>query len=296
MERPRRTRSLQSARLALSTLSPTSPQSAHVDDVPEVLERSQFRLSDVKLSAQGIRSKGVLVKLFLVSRKGTRSTGDSEHTVWVVGSPDATNWTPRKSEEAQKVDARATDKASHAAKAWSTSKTKRYPTKVRRNVAEQPIQVGHIELEDTSDEQEEEEDEEEEDNAEDDTGEDDAGEDDAGDDDAGEDEDLEEEEAEEDGDLDEEAVVDDENGHDTEEQDGDGYNKASEEIGKEGEREAEGQLETEEQQEAERQQKAERGGEREGEEKTCEETEPHSETRGIGCAIHDSEEEEHGGN
>jgi hypothetical protein len=306
MERPRRTRSLQSARLALSTLSPTSPQSAHVDDVPEVLERSQFRLSDVKLSAQGIRSKGVLVKLFLVSRKGTRSTGDSEHTVWVVGSPDATNWTPRKSEEAQKVDARATDKASHAAKAWSTSKTKRYPTKVRRNVAEQPIQVGHIELEDTSDEQEEEEDEEEEDNAEDDTGEDDAGEDDAGeddageddagDDDAGEDEDLEEEEAEEDGDLDEEAVVDDENGHDTEEQDGDGYNKASEEIGKEGEREAEGQLETEEQQEAERQQKAERGGEREGEEKTCEETEPHSETRGIGCAIHDGEEEEHGGN
>jgi inorganic pyrophosphatase len=49
---------------------------------------------------------------------------DSEHNVWIVGSPDATNWTSRESEDAQKVDARATDKASHTAKAWSTFKPK----------------------------------------------------------------------------------------------------------------------------------------------------------------------------
>jgi hypothetical protein len=243
--------------------------------------------------------------------------------------PDATNWTSRESEDAQKVDARATDKAPHAAKAWFTSEPKakakvsggkarrqkeqRSPAKVGRNVAEQPIQEGLGEFDDMSDDQEGEEDEEEEDNA--------------GEDDAGEDGDLEEEAGEDDAgkdrDLNEEAVVDDENGHDAEEQDGDGYNKASKEtetgqaseredeehegeedlaenVGNEGEQEAEGQLEAEEQQEAERQREAERQqeaareGESEGEEKTGEETEPHSETRGKDCAVHDGEEEKHG--
>jgi len=285
--------------------------------VPEVLERSELRLLDIKPSAQGISSKAILVKLFLVSSRNARSAGDPEQTVWVVGSPDATSWNSRESEDAYKVDARATDKASHAAKASSASKSRAKakvsygkarrqkelgsPAKGGRNVAEQPIQEGHSDSNDTSDEQEREEEHEEEDNTgEDDAGENDAGNDDAGEDVAGEDEDLEEEEAgeddAEDGDLDEEAVMDDVNGHDVAEQDGDGHNKASEEIGSEEacereDEEHEGEEDLAENIGKEGKQEAEREGEREAEEKTSEETEPHNET----CAVHDGQEEEHGG-
>lgn len=72
--------------------------------------------------------------------------------MWVVGSPDATNWTSREWEDPHKVDTRATDKASHTPKAWSTFKLKekaevsdgktkrqrepRFPAKGGQNVAE----------------------------------------------------------------------------------------------------------------------------------------------------------------
>ena len=221
MKQPRPTRSLRSARLAPSILSLTPLKSAGIDDVPDVLERSELRLSDVKSSAQGVPSKGILVKLFLISRKDTRSAGDAKQTVWVVGSPDATNWTTRKSEVAYKVDVGATDKASHAAKASSTSKpgakTKvsrgkarrqkelRSPAKGGRNVAEQPVQEGHSDLTDTSDGQEGEAGDEEEDNT--------------GEDDAGEDEDLEGPEAGEEEAGEDDAAVDDAGVNDAREDD-----------------------------------------------------------------------------
>lgn len=105
--------------------------------------------------------------------------------------------------------------------------------------------------------------------------------------------------------------MDKDNGHDAEEKEGDGQNKVSDGIGneaaddmedeeyegeeglaendrKEGEHEAEGQPEAEREDERE-------GEEKIGEEKTGEETEPHIESRGKDCAVHDGEEEEHGG-
>lgn len=222
------------------------------------------RLKDVKQHADVITGPGILVKLFAVPPDDTQSVDDSKPTLWIVGSPNAANWTPRNSRDAHRANAKASDKAkaSHAAKAWSTSKPRvkakvsggkagrqkeqRSPAKGGRNVAEQPVQEDHSELNDTSDEQEGAEDEEEED--------------DAGEDDAGQDEDLEEEEAGE-----------------REDEEHEGEEDLAENIGKEGEQEAV------------------REGEREGEEKTGDETEPHSETRGKDCAVHDGEEEEHGG-
>lgn len=123
--------------------------------------------------------------------------------MWVVSSPDATSWTSRESEDVYKVNARATDKASHAAKASSRSKSRAKPrfscgkarrqkelgssAKGGRNVAKQLTQEGHSGSDDTSDEQEREEDDEEEDKiGEDNARKDDAGKDDAGKDDAGE--------------------------------------------------------------------------------------------------------------
>jgi hypothetical protein len=343
MEPPRRTRSLRSARLAPSTLSLTSPQFAGIDDVPEVLERSEFRLSDVRLSAQGVSSKGVLVKLFLISLKDTRSAGDSKRTVWAVGSPDATNWTPRKSKDAHKANAGATDKAPHAAKAWSAfkprTKAKASGGKTGRqkeqrssatgewNVAEQPVQEGHSEFDDTSDEQEGEEDEEEdeeaeeeeaeeeeaeEEEAEEEEAEEEEEEDDAGEDDAGEDIEADPNDSEGKEDLEEEGetVVADEDEHDTEEQDNDGHDGTSEEaeaeeadkvedeevvvekdlaedVGEEGEKEAEGQ------QDAGRELGAGEEGERDGEEKSGDKAETHSILRGKDHATQNGQEEQH---
>jgi hypothetical protein len=320
--------------LAPSNLSLTSPQSAGIDDVPEVLERSEFRLSDVKPSVQGIPSKGILVKLFLVSRKDTGSADDSERTVWVVSSPDAIHWTPRKSKDAHKTNARATDKAFHAAKAWPAfkprmkaklsggkagrQKERRSSAVGGRSVAEQPVQEGRSQSDDTSDEQEEEEEEAEEGEEEDDSEEDDAGEDGAGEDGALEDgavEDVEESlkdsegeenmEGEKEEEEEEEAMLHDESEHDTEEQDDDGHNISPEEAeAGEADKREHGEHEVgedlaedigeEREQGAEGQQEAEREGEREEEDKTSDEIEPQTRIRGKDRAVQDGEEEEHG--
>jgi hypothetical protein len=330
MGRPQRTQPSRNARSALKTMSPTSPQSPLNVDVPQVLEPSVLRLPYVKQHADGITGPGILVKLFAVPRKDGRSVDDPKRTLWFVGSPDATNWTPRKSANAQEANAKTTGKAtiSSTADAGSASKHRvrakpvrrkavgqeeqRSLAKGERTVVEQPAQEGQIESDNMRLEEDEElaEDVGEDDAGEDDAGEDDAGEDDAGEDDAGED-DSGADDAGVDGDLDEEVMVDDENGHDAEEQECNEYNKLSEEtrteeageredeeheggedlaetIGKELEQEAGGQPDAGEQQEAER-------GEKEGEEVTDEEIEPHSTTRGRDCAVHDGEEEEHRG-
>jgi hypothetical protein len=164
-------------------LSHTSLHPATRDGIPEVLERSKRRLSDVKQLAKDISSAGILVKLFPVD--------DSNRNLWIVGSPDTIKWTPSNLEDVQEANAKA--KASRSAKAGSASKPKvkakasgqkagrqkeqRSLAKGGRNMAEQRVQEGHDKSEDTSDEQEEEEEEEEEEEAEEEEEEDDAGED-----------------------------------------------------------------------------------------------------------------------
>jgi hypothetical protein len=129
-----------------------------------------LRLSDVKQFAEGTTGAAILVKLFPVLRKDTRSVGDSNQTLWIVASPDVNNWTPSKLEDAHKANAKA--KASHAANAGLASKPRvkakvtsrkagrqkeqRSLAKGEKNVAEQPVQEGHSQSDDTSDEQEEE--------------------------------------------------------------------------------------------------------------------------------------------
>lgn len=157
MEQPRRNQPSREARLAPSTLPSTSlSKHATIDDVPEVLERSMLRLSDVKQSADGISGPGILVKLFPISGRTIRSVGDSNRKLWIVGSPDATDWTRSKLEAAHKANAKA--KASHAAKTGSGSKLsvkakvtgdkagrqneQRSLAKSERNVAEQRVQEG----------------------------------------------------------------------------------------------------------------------------------------------------------
>jgi hypothetical protein len=250
--------------------------------MPEVLEGSKRRLSDVKQFAKNITGAGILVKLFLVD--------DSNRTLWIVGSPNAIYWTLSKLKDVHKANAKA--------KAGSASRP-RVEAKVR-NVAEQPVQKGQSELYDTSDEQEGE--------KEDDTEEDDTGENDAGEGVVREDveENLNDSEEEEDLEQEEEAAVSDKNEHDTEEQDGDEYNRASEEaeVEKADKRENEEHESKEDLEEdigekeefrAEGQQEAVREGEREREEKMGGETDPHSEIRGKDCAVHNGEEGEHRG-
>jgi hypothetical protein len=83
-----------------------------------------LRLSRVQQSAQAIVGAGILVKLFPVLRKDTQSVGDPNQTLWIVASPDATNWTPSKLEDVHKSNAKANAKAnaSHAGKTGSASK------------------------------------------------------------------------------------------------------------------------------------------------------------------------------
>jgi hypothetical protein len=219
-----------------------------MDDVPQILERSMRYLADVKQCADVIMGPGILVKLFAVPRGDTQSVGDSKPTLWIVGSPNATKWTPRSSRDAHKANVIATNKASYAAGAGSASafkpgvkakvsgekagrqKEQRPIVKCRMNVAVQRVQEGHDESDDTSDEREEEEEEEEEV----DTVKDDAGENDEVEDGAGEDieEDLNEAEGEADFEEEqvEEAMVSDKSEHDTEEQDEDGRNQSSEQA------------------------------------------------------------------
>jgi hypothetical protein len=86
--------------------------------------------------------------------------------LWIVASPDATNWTLSKLEDVHKANAKAN--ASHAGKAGSASKPRvkakisggkaerqkeqRSLAKGEKDVAEQPVQEGHRESDDTSDE------------------------------------------------------------------------------------------------------------------------------------------------
>lgn len=274
--------------------------------MPEVLEGSKRRLTDVKLLAKDITGTGILVKLFPV--------GDSSRPLWIVGSPHTNKWAPTD------ANAKANDKAkvSHAVKTGPAPKLisgkaerqeeQRSRARGERKVANQQVQEGQGESEDVGDTQEEEE--------EDDAGEDDTGEDDAGGDDAGEDieEDLNHSEAEvhleegkEEEGKEERAAVNDENEYDTKEQIDDGHNRASGEAEAEeadkrvdeehkSEEDLADDLGEKEEQEAGGQQEAEREGEREGEEKTGDETEPHGDTRGKNCAFQGGLEEKHGGN
>jgi hypothetical protein len=264
------------------------------------------RLADVKQRADAIMGPGILVKLFAVPRGDTQSVDDSKPTLWIVGSPNATKWTPRSSRDAHKANAIATNKASHGARAGSASRP-RVKAKVNRgkpgrkkeqgslatggrDVTEQQVQEDHSGSDDTSDEQEVREDE---DDEEDDAGEDDAGEYDAEGDFAEEDiveapndsageEDLEEER---------ETVVVGEDEHDTEEQDDDMHDRTSEEAEAEAADKAENEevvveadlaedVRKEGEQEVEGQREAARESEREREKKTGDETEPHSGAKG----------------
>jgi hypothetical protein len=175
MGQPRRTQPSRNAHSAPKTSSLTSSQSALNDDVPQVLEPSILRLPYVKQYADGITGPGILVKLFAVPRKDARSVDDPKRTLWFVGSPDSTNWTPRNSKDAHEVNAKATDqaKASNAVKANPPFKHRvkakltrvkavrqeeqRSPTKGEGKVNEQQVQESRDDSDDASDNQEEEE-------------------------------------------------------------------------------------------------------------------------------------------
>jgi len=177
-----------------------SLHSALNDDVPQVLERSDRRLAEVKQRADGITGPGILVKLFAVPPEDAQSGDNSKPTLWVVGSPKATKWTPRKSANAHGAKAKPTGKAtgSYAANASSASKHRmrarpirgkavgqkeqRSPTRGKRNMVESAVQEDHSESDNTSEEQEKEEEGAagQGDRGEDGTGEDDPGEDDTG--------------------------------------------------------------------------------------------------------------------
>jgi hypothetical protein len=94
MRQPQRLQPSRRARLS-GVLPSTMP--------PEVLEHSTLRLSDIDRRTQGIAGEGILVKLFPVSCKHMRSVSDSKGTLWVVGSPSASNAFPSKREDAQKL-------------------------------------------------------------------------------------------------------------------------------------------------------------------------------------------------
>jgi hypothetical protein len=83
MRQPQRSQPSRSARLSSGVLSSTA--------LPEVLEHSTLRLSDVEHSEEGIANGGILVKLFRVLPKDTRPVGDSKRTLWIVSSPDASH-------------------------------------------------------------------------------------------------------------------------------------------------------------------------------------------------------------
>jgi hypothetical protein len=75
--------------------------------LPEVLERSSIRLSDIKRPT-GTVGEGTLVRLFPVSRKRMRSVSDSKRTLWIVRSPNASCGFPSEWEDAQKLRAKIT--------------------------------------------------------------------------------------------------------------------------------------------------------------------------------------------
>jgi hypothetical protein len=98
MRQPQRSQPSRSARLAAGALSSTT--------LPEVLEHSTLRLSDIMRSSECIAGEGILVKLFPVSPKYIQSVGDSKRTLWIVSSRDASNEFPSKWEDTQKSKAK----------------------------------------------------------------------------------------------------------------------------------------------------------------------------------------------
>lgn len=100
MRQPRRSQPSRSTRLFSGALSSTT--------LPKILEDSTLLPSDVKQCTEGVAGEGILVKLFPVSRKHTRSVGDSKPTLWIVGSPNAGSRFPSKWEDAQKLRAKTT--------------------------------------------------------------------------------------------------------------------------------------------------------------------------------------------
>jgi hypothetical protein len=87
------TRSARSAGLTSGALPSTT--------LPEVLEHSTLRLSDIVRSSECIAGECILVKLFPVSPKHIQSVGDSKRTLWIVSPPNASNGFLSKWEDAQ---------------------------------------------------------------------------------------------------------------------------------------------------------------------------------------------------
>jgi hypothetical protein len=105
MGQPRRFQPSRSARLSSGALSYTT--------LPEVLEHSTLRLSDVEHSEEGTAGQGILVKLFRVLPKDTRPVGDSKRPLWIVSSPDASHEFLSRWKDVQKSGAK-TSKATEA--------------------------------------------------------------------------------------------------------------------------------------------------------------------------------------
>lgn len=97
--------------------------------MPEVLERSSVRLSDVKGIEKGVASEGILVKLFPVLHKDTRPVGDSARFLCVVEEPNAGSEILSKQKDAQKITANTAP----AAKAGLTHGRTRAKLKSRAN-------------------------------------------------------------------------------------------------------------------------------------------------------------------
>jgi hypothetical protein len=157
MKQPQRSQPSRSARLSGALPSTT---------LPEVLEHSTLRLSDVEHSEEGAAGEGILVRLFRGLPKVTRSVGDSKRTLWIVSSPDASRQFLSRWKDAQKSGAR-TSRATKAgsleertAKVKLTNgkvKARRPPVRGKRN----PLMSGergkgdNVEPDDPSDEEEE---------------------------------------------------------------------------------------------------------------------------------------------
>ena len=158
MGQPRRFQPSRSARLSSGALSYTT--------LPEVLEHSTLRLSDVEHSEEATAGEGILVKLFRVLPKDTRPVGDSKRPLWLVSSPDASHESLSKWKGAQKSGAK-TSKATKAgllderkAKvklANGKAKGRRPPVRGKRTplMSDERVKGDNVEPDDPSDEEEE---------------------------------------------------------------------------------------------------------------------------------------------
>ena len=158
MRQPQRLQPSRSARFSSGALSYTT--------LPEVLEHSTLRLSDVEHSEEGTAGEGILVKLFRVLPKDTRPVGDSKRPLWIVSSPDASHEFLSRWKGAQKSGAK-TSKATKAgllderkAKvklANGKAKGRRPPVRGKRTplMSDERVKGDNVEPDDSSDEEEE---------------------------------------------------------------------------------------------------------------------------------------------